>query len=195
MRDVNSINTVTNEVLQTYSKNQDNILVLLIGACSRTGKSTLSEKLSNSLNELNQHSLIINLDSWLIDIVKRNYTLTVMERYDTNAIVNSINRLINGKSISPPVYDAQRRKRIAEYSDKPISIDSGIIIVEGLIALAIKELINISKFSIFVEISNCMRVKRLIEFYFSLMGKYSDACVGFTDRAAGLLIPRPLAAG
>ena len=30
---------------------------------------------------------------------------------------------------------------------------------------------------------------------FSLLGKYPDACVGFTDRAAGLLIPRPLAAG
>ena len=30
---------------------------------------------------------------------------------------------------------------------------------------------------------------------FSLLGKYPDACVGFNDRAAGLLIPRPLAAG
>ena len=82
-------------------------------------------------------------------------------------IVSSIKKLQSGDSIYPPVYDAVNRKRIKELSDKQISLapNEGVLIVEGVVALAIPELMEIATLKIFVDIPDTVRKQRLKDFY------------------------------
>lgn len=89
----------------------------------------------------------------------------VTERYDIIAISDSVEKLLNGKTILPPVYDPITRKRLECNLGHPVKIKSGILIVEGVIALSINNLVKKSNFNIFIEIPDCVRIKRLIDFY------------------------------
>lgn len=176
LRDINSAEALSEEIRSRYYKDKKNILVLLIGGCSRTGKSTLAEKLFKLLAGKKLNSIIISLDNWLVDIEKRKNNSSVKERYDTVAIVDSIKKILAGENIFPPIYNPETRKRINEFNNNPIKIDSGILIIEGVISLSIKELNDISKIRVFIEISDCLRLKRLIEFYSSFKKVSRPVC-------------------
>jgi uridine kinase len=139
--------------------------LVLVGGCSRTGKSVLSTMLSEKLLADHIEHRVVNLDAWLLGIEERGLHSTVMERYDCHAIVSSVKGLLQGKVIYPPVYDAISRRRTAESGHKGIAVASGIIIAEGVIALALNELVDIASLKIFVQVSDKVRIERLLSFY------------------------------
>ena len=147
-----------------YNYNEKTLLTL-IGGCSRSGKSYISNYIKHNLKLYNKNIIIVNLDHWLLSINQRKQDSTVLERYDVGGINTSIPELLKGKTIFPPIYDPITRLRICESSNSPIQINTGLIIVEGVIALAIPELLELSSLNIFVDNPDEVRKSRLSKFY------------------------------
>lgn len=139
--------------------------LVLVGGCSRTGKSALSVMLSEKLLADRIEHGIVNLDAWLLGVDERGHHSLVMERYDCQAIISSVKELLQGKAVYPPVYDMISRRRISASGEKGITVVSGIIIAEGVIALALNELVEIASLKIFVHVSDKVRTERLFSFY------------------------------
>ena len=121
--------------------------------------------LSESLAVEHVKHTMVNLDAWLIGVDQRASRSSVMERYDCKAIVSCVKGLLEGRVIYPPVYDPVSRRRVAEASSKGIAATSGFIIAEGVIALALSELVDMSSLRVFVQVSDETRIERLYAFY------------------------------
>ncbi len=162
---INSVNELADIVEQTYFLNQQNKTIILIGGYARVGKSTLANKLNQKLKLKSIESQVIALDSWLVSYNKRKPGSKVIDRYHIKNIANSLVDLIDGKVIYPPFYDTVARIQILVNGPDPVSFKSGVLIIEGVIALAISELIERANLKINLEISNLKRYRRLISFY------------------------------
>jgi len=146
------------------------IYLLLIGGTSRSGKTTLANHISGQLNTQNIKNIIVSLDSWLIGIDKRKENSVVIERYETKSIINAVDHILNGHVIYPPLYNPITRKRTSEAGDQSLCIDKGVAIIEGVIALAIPDLLSKANMSVFVDIEDKLRQRRLKEFYIKFKG-------------------------
>lgn len=162
---INSVTVLSNIVVTAHHVNKKKTTTILMGGYSRTGKSTLACKLKQKLENNSISTQIITLDWWLVSFNKRKPNSKVIDRYDTENIIKSLNALSDGQSIYPPHYDPVSRMRVTEKEPNWISFRSGVLIVEGVIGLAVKELIDIADLKIFVEIADYVRLKRLIHFY------------------------------
>jgi len=160
-----SFNHLFERVIGLSHKAMHGTFLLLVGGCSRSGKSTLSTMLSESLTAEHIGHVVVNLDAWLVSADKRAPVSSVTERYDCHAIVDSMKGLLEGRMIYPPVYDVISRQRVAEAADKGIAATSGFVIAEGVIALALNELVDMSSLRVFVEVSDETRIERLFSFY------------------------------
>lgn len=140
-------------------------MIALVGGCSRTGKTVLVSKLTDNIISSGINTAVVNLDSWLVSVDNRKQNSSVLERYEIPSIISAIKKVQQGEVVYPPVYDAVYRKRIADSGNAPISITDGILFVEGVVALAIKELIENAALRIFVEIPDELRKQRLVQFY------------------------------
>ena len=163
MRNCSSVETLSRYILSLVHETSQDPTLVLVGGCSRAGKTRLVSKLRAKASGLG--SAIVTLDSWLISVEKRKSGSSVLERYDTEAIVESIRQLRQGLKIYPPIYDPVSRSRIAESSLKPIFMRDGVLFVEGVIALGLKDLVEWASFRVFVDIPDDLRMKRLTEFY------------------------------
>jgi len=76
-----------------------------------------------------------------------------------------LNQIKKSAKVYSPIYDPKTRLIISKKSLNPIYINEGICIVDGVVALDIKELRDISDFNIFVDVDDGIREKRLIKFY------------------------------
>jgi uridine kinase len=137
----------------------------LIGGCSRTGKTTLSEKLIKMSKIADINSIYVRLDNWLLGINERSGKETVTERFNYPAIIESVKAIKRGEKVFPPIYDPKTRLVTRGKSSQFIQIESGICIIDGVIALDIPELRDLSDFKIYTEVKDEIRKKRLMEFY------------------------------
>jgi len=154
-----------------HSKCHKSKMFVLIGGCSRSGKTTLCRRIREDLYNRRIESSLINLDNWLIDINDRTGNETVRERYNYESITEDIEKVKKGHTIHPPLYDPQTRSIICKSSPNPIIIKNGYIgIVDGAIALDIEELRNIADFKIFVSVEDNLRRDRLMKFYLEYKG-------------------------
>ena len=153
------------EIRNRYDASLKKVFPVLIGGCSRVGKSTLSQKILTNCTEEGIEASIVALDSWLISVDKRKPVSTVLERYEMDACNKAIEKLLEGETIVPPFYDPVSRKRIAEMSGSPVKISSGILIIEGVIALSDPGLQSKKGVSVFASVPDLTRLKRLLDFY------------------------------
>ncbi len=140
-------------------------ILILVGGCSRAGKTVLVSKLTENIISSGVKTTVINLDSWLVSVDNRKQDSTVLERYEIPSIISSIKKVQQRKTIYPPVYDAISRRRVAEHGTDSISIKDGILFIEGVVSLAIEELIENATLRIFVDIPDKLRKQRLVDFY------------------------------
>lgn len=160
-------------IIESYSIKRDlchEVYLLLIGGLSRSGKTTLANLVSEQLNQENIQNVIVPLDSWLICFDKRKQDSSVIERYDTEAIDRSLKLLLKGHNVFPPIYNHITRKRTNEVGSTGLCIKKGILIVEGVISLAVGELVDKSDLAVFIDIENGLRLRRLTEFYHKYKG-------------------------
>ncbi len=141
-----------------------------MGGCSRTGKSTLAHAIASHFTTGGTTARVLDIDRWLVSIDRRTAASTVLARYDCEAIVESVGGLMRGQTVHPPVYDLVSRRRIADRSAEGISLDEGLLIVEGVVALAITALVQSATARIYTQIDDPLRLARLRDFYVNTKG-------------------------
>jgi uridine kinase len=154
--------------------------LVLIGGCSRVGKSWLVCRLKEELCRHRIDCLSICLDAWIVSNEKRKTSSTVVERYESGRAVAAIDSILHGEIVSIPVYDSVKRMRVSEDGEIIRPLKSGIILVEGVVALAINKLADAADVKIYVAIDDDLRKRRLLEFYREFKG--------FTQEAANQII-------
>lgn len=145
------------DMFQTILNKAKDSKIILIGGCSRSGKSTLTRRISQEIP-----STIISLDNFLVGINERKPEMTVRERFKYHEIEEACKSLIQGKTIRIKKYDAQTRKITDEIEE---ITPKGLIIIEGVVALDNEYLLNIADLSIYVDIGDAEREQRVISFY------------------------------
>ena len=165
MINCSSIEFLSEHILALLDESSNKPMIVIVGGCSRAGKTFLVSKLTENIISSGINATVIKLDSWLISVEKRKEDSSVLERYEIPSIISSIKKLWQREQIYPPVYDAVLRRRIAESGLVPISIKEGILFVEGVVALAIEELVENATLRIFVDIPDELRRQRIVEFY------------------------------
>ena len=152
-------------LLNAYTKSNKKRFMVLIGGCAQAGKTMLAEKIRKELRKRNINCIVVSLDNWLLGLDERKGNETVRERFQYKKISEAITQIKNGNKVYTPIYDPKTRLIVSQKSLNPIYINEGICIVEGVVALDIKELRNISDFNIFVDVDDDARKKRLRQFY------------------------------
>lgn len=142
--------------------------LVLIGGLARTGKSFFAQVLTELLQALGRESHIISLDGWLKPKNQRSEGTGVCSRFDLTEIGPAIEAVMQSstrKLISEPLYD--RINGIAgglsiEHSIGP----EDILIVEGVPALLIDELVTLSgTVKVYIEVEPRIRANRLSKDY------------------------------
>lgn len=167
---VKSIEDVMQWVSPLEEQALENPTLILIGGCSRTGKSWLAHAVSERLAAAGVPCLILGLDAWLVSLEKRPVGSQVIKRYDCAAIERDATELLRGWPINPPVYDPRTRQRVSEASSEPVRIVRGIVIVEGVIALALPHLREEAALKVYVTVEDSTRWARLLSFYCDVKG-------------------------
>ena len=163
-----SFNSILEKIFFLYGLKSKNLLVVLVGGLSRSGKSHLSKKLADEISNKNIDSKIISLDNWIVDLDKRTGEETVRERFDYSQIVHSVSSYLKGSEISTRKYDYKSRKILdINYNIKPMK--KGIVIIDGVVALDISELRLLSSLNIYVESSETDRIDRFFDFHINIL--------------------------
>lgn len=154
------------QVVRIYKDSRPgaNVLVL-IGGCSRSGKSTLAEELKSVLILRGLDSILVSADCWLLPASKRPPNATVIERYKVDELSNSVMSLLRGESVDMRPYDSKTRALSREMLTIKSRPSPSIVVVEGVVTLAVETLRKTSAMNLFVESSDLTRLKRLIRFY------------------------------
>ena len=164
------VEDVAERIRQLAHQALDLPMLVLIGGCSQAGKSWLAEAIKDYLTGVGMPSSIVGLDAWLIGVDQRRPGSCVMERYDCANIQRDISLLFQGQVIYPPAYDSRTRRRVREASLEPIQVVGGVLIVEGVIALALTYLREKATLKIFVNVEDSTRWTRLQSFYCDFKG-------------------------
>jgi D,D-heptose 1,7-bisphosphate phosphatase len=154
------INKITVSAL-TISKKP---FVISIGGLSRSGKSTIAGIMSIVLAHKGVRTIILGLDDLLIDLNNRKKWMCVRDRYDYKKIESDVRSFLAGREIHVHKYDAENRTKIK--STETIKLDTyEAVIIDGVVALDISHLREISSLKIYTDIDEKLRKKRFYEFY------------------------------
>lgn len=140
-------------------------VVIGITGGSGSGKTTIAHKIVNQMQK-NEHVLIMTQDSYYKD----NSNIPVSQRininydhpdaFDVVLLRKQINDLLNRKSIEMPVYDFKEHTR----SEKTVHTEpADIIILEGILVLANKEIRNLMDIKVYVDTDDDIRFIRRLE--------------------------------
>lgn len=137
--------------------------IISIAGPARSGKSTFMRLLSRTLRTGGLDCADLSLDNWLIGMDERSDDMTVRERYKYHEIERDIKKLLDGEEISMNLYDPFSRKIIGT---RPFSLNTAAcLIIDGVPALDIELLRNISDARVYVETDENTRRQRFFSFY------------------------------
>jgi uridine kinase len=149
---------------------EEGVFVILIGGCSRTGKTTLANTLRSALEKNGETVIHIGMDAWLVSVEQRPHGSRVIDRYDVASMTRDIRSALAGNILRPPVYDAVTRRRTSE-AGPPVEIDeTGFLIIEGVVALAVPELRDLAHVKLAASTDDGIRIRRLMSFYTDYKG-------------------------
>jgi len=136
---------------------------ILIGGCSRSGKSTLASLLKTMLSHQSRVSHIVELYQFLFD--KRNENTPFSERYDLKQIKSTLSKFaISSAKIYHDIGFDHISNKTINYGESSLSHDD-IVIVEGTILPQIIDSIDAPYISIFVDAHKGDRYKRFMQKY------------------------------
>ena len=137
--------------------------IIAIGGQARSGKSTFVKCLSDYLLKVGICHRVIGLDHWLVGVKERRDTMTVRERYHYRKIEKDFGDLLAHGKIIMQKYDPYSRTTVDE-QDYALGGEN-CIIVEGVPALDIEGLRNVSSIKVYIEIDEETRKRRFFSFY------------------------------
>lgn len=162
--DYETLNIKINNITAPFLSKTKNKYVVSVGGLSRSGKSTIARVIAYVLNEKGFESVILSLDDWLVDLQHRETWMDVRDRYDYKQIEKDIRLLLAGSEIQVQKYDAETRQKAP--AAETLRLDNQrAIIIEGVVALDIPSLRDISDCKIYVDIDEAVREKRFNDSY------------------------------
>lgn len=135
--------------------------MLGIAGCSGSGKTTLARELANQLD-----ATLFPLDLYYRDLSQFPLDTRHKKNFDhpdsleSELIIEHVQALANGLPIQRPVYDFKTHSRVAGAFDT--IVPTGVVIVEGILALHFDDLIPLYSYSIYVNAPNEVCLKRRI---------------------------------
>jgi uridine kinase len=136
--------------------------IIAIAGGSASGKSTLSQHLHTSLTP---SSVILPLDRYYHDLSRLTYEERAKINFDhPNALditlyVEHLQSLSSQKPILAPIYDFTTHNRSGEELIEP----HPVILTDGILLLAIKEIRDCINFSVFLDVPEHIRLERKIK--------------------------------
>lgn len=143
-------------------KNNKNIIIAIAGGTG-CGKSTFANKIVNALKD--KSVSLISTDNYYKDYSYLNFKERKNINYDhPNAIdipllVSVLKKLLNNQPIYEYIYNFSKNIRTKE---KKIVKSSKVIIVEGILVLAIKEIRELADIKLFIKTDDDIRIIRRI---------------------------------
>ncbi len=138
--------------------------IIGIAGGTASGKTTIAKKLFNETKNLNSVSLI-RMDDYYYNIDKiphseqGNSNYDHPDSYDIELLTKHISMLKSGQDINKPIYDFVTHSR---QSNSELVKASNVIIIEGIMSLAIKQLRDMFDIKIFVDTPDDIRfIRRL----------------------------------
>jgi uridine kinase len=154
---------LSREIGNRISKNIRMPSIITIGGQARSGKSTFVKCLSDYLLNVGVRHRIIGLDNWLVGVSERPDAMTVRNRYDYKKIEKDLEELLNHRKIIIQKYDPYSRTTL---KDQEYALcEENCIIFEGVPALDIEGLRNVSSIKVYIEIDEETRKRRFFSFY------------------------------
>jgi len=149
-------------------------LVIGIGGCSCSGKTTLARELATQLD-----GTPFPLDLYYRDLSQFPLDARSKKNFDhpdsleSELIVEHVRALARGETIQRPVYDFKTHTRVAGVFDTVMPTD--VVIVEGILALHYEELLPCYGFSIYVNAPHDVCLVRRIHRDMSERGRTEES--------------------
>ncbi|MDO5713706.1 MAG: uridine kinase [Tissierellia bacterium] len=141
----------------------DKPLLIGIAGGSGSGKSTVTQELISLIHE--EQVLIIEQDSYYKDQSSIPYEERIKTNYDNplafdnELLIEHLIKLKKGESVEVPIYDYEIHNRKKE---KELVHSKDVIILEGILILAEKELRDLLDIKVFVDTDSDVRIIRRI---------------------------------
>jgi D,D-heptose 1,7-bisphosphate phosphatase len=143
-----------------------NSRLILIGGPSKSGKTIFANALRMMLEETGRDTHLISLDSYLKPKENRKELKGVINRYDLSPLCKRLHDIVNSKKREVLEIPNFCRLKGGLGTTRELSVGShDILIVEGVPALLADELRVLSEFSIFVNVKESVREKRIFREY------------------------------
>jgi uridine kinase len=145
---------------------KDKPYVIGVAGGSASGKTTVSNDIFQELNKQVLSGYIISIDDFYISVNNEekkdieNINFDDPKRIDFSKLEKTLISIINRKTTTSPIYDFKTCTCVGEKELNCNSID--FVIIEGLFCLYDEKIRNILDVSIFIEISDEVRLKRRI---------------------------------
>ena len=152
------------EILDRIVNDKDYFpFVVSVAGLARSGKSTFVKVLVQTLQKYDISTCVLSLDNWLVSVNDRTEHMTVRQRYKYDEIVRDTGRLINQGKILMKRYDSYSRNIINE---EYFPLDKArCLIIDGVPALDIDVLREISNIKVYVKVDENIRKERIFSFY------------------------------
>jgi D-glycero-D-manno-heptose 1,7-bisphosphate phosphatase len=161
---VNEIEKVAEKIIEKSRSKKRNLV--LVGGLSKSGKNTFVNFLGFKLHDAGIKTCHVLMDDWLISIEKREPgNEDVVKKFEYSAIVSEMKTLLEKGECDHPVYDPLTRTRRSEKSIYPYTLEEGVIVLDGITSLTIKELRDIADIKVYVERDEKKRIRDVEEFY------------------------------
>jgi uridine kinase len=149
---------------------EDGCSLVLVGGCSRAGKSVLARRIAAALSAPGRRAEAVSLDAWILDVARRAPGSLVAERFECDRIVREVLSVLHGGRVHPPEYDPVTRRRVRERRLEALELGSGVLVVEGVVALSLEPLRRAASARLFVDVDDAERKKRVERFYREVKG-------------------------
>jgi D,D-heptose 1,7-bisphosphate phosphatase len=137
--------------------------LVVIGGLARSGKSSAAQVLKECVAALGRTAHLISLDSWIKPVSERAEGAGVTERYNVEAMVATVARLVGSRERSAlelPVYDRANRAQYGRRVHMTIGSDD-LLVVEGVPALLVDRLTQLADVRVHLEMAEAERISRL----------------------------------
>jgi D,D-heptose 1,7-bisphosphate phosphatase len=141
--------------------------LIAIGGLSRSGKSTWASLIRLALQARSQKAHVISMDSWLLPEVDRAPS-SVRGRFDLSRFEQDWNSIVQRNTpldLSLPVYDRNTRQLRRENSQKISIASDDVIILDGVLALDLRSVIEVVSGSFYVECDEQVHLQRFMKEY------------------------------
>ncbi|XP_030054453.1 uridine-cytidine kinase-like 1 isoform X1 [Microcaecilia unicolor] len=140
----------------------------VIGLCggSASGKTTVANKIIEALDvpwvvllSMDCFYKVLNKEEQEL-AAKNEYNFDHPDAFDFDLLINILRKLKKGKSVKVPVYDFTTHSRRKEW--KPV-YGANVVIFEGILAFANKELLKLLDMKVFVDTDSDIRLVRRLK--------------------------------